>query len=168
MNNKLLLFLGSILILVGFFKPNINNIITVKPSNDLCVVESYVIDPPSDKNLLDNSQNIIDILRQSDDSTKNKDCLKLSSLYSDIAQLIELDNEDKVINDTASIRFANSLSGKMLRLNIKDKYPGLADASKALLVSEIGDNDIVLDDEVREKAVSAFRALSWAFYEGSK
>jgi hypothetical protein len=56
----------------------------------------------------------------------------------------------------------------MLRLNIKNKYPGLAEAAKVLVSSELGTDDVVLDEDMRAKAVNAFRALSWAFYEGSK
>ena len=108
------------------------------------------------------------ILQASDDSTRKSDSLKLSALYSDIATLVEIDGTDKIISDTASIREVNSLTGKMLRLNIKDKYEGLAESAKDLLVSSIGEDDVVLDDETRTKAVDAFRALSWAFYQGSK
>ncbi len=50
----------------------------------------------------------------------------------------------------------------------ENKYQGLADKAKDLLVSAIGEDDVVLDDETRNKAVDAFRALSWAFYQGSQ
>jgi hypothetical protein len=53
-------------------------------------------------------------------------------------------------------------------LDIKEKYPNLAEACRSLIVAAIGDDDITLNSEVREKSVEAFRALSWAFYEGSK
>lgn len=85
-----------------------------------------------------------------------------------MATLIELDGEDKVITDTLTIREANSLSGKMLRLNIKDKYPNLAEAAKDVIVAGIGDQDVALTPELRKKAAESFRALSWAFYQGSK
>lgn len=167
MQNRILLGIGILLIGLGIFKPNfiINNSI-VKP--ECSAVETYVIDAPADTTLIEKANNIIDILKKSEDSTRKNDCLKLSSLYSDMATLIELDNEDTVIKDTAAIKQANSLSGKMLRLNIKDKYPNLAESSRELVVSAIGDDDVVLDNELRIKAVNAFRALSWAFYEGSK
>ena len=117
---------------------------------------------------MEKAQAVTAVLKQSNDSTKKTDCLKLSSLYADMATLIELDNEDTVIKDTAAIRQANSLAGLMLRLNIKDKYPNLAKASREVIVSVIGDDDVVLDNELRSQSVNAFRALSWAFYEGSK
>lgn len=166
MQNKALLTLGVILLAFGLFKPTFN-LSTITTTNSI-TTESYVIDPPSADELLDKAKVIINILEQSDDSTKSTDCLKLSSLYSDMAKLIELDNEDTVIQDTSSIRQANMLAGKMLRLNIKDKYPNLAEAAKDLLVTAIGSDDIILDSNARSKAVDAFRTLSWAFYEGSK
>lgn len=85
-----------------------------------------------------------------------------------MATLIELDGQDKIIANTTAIREANSLAGKMLRLNVKDKYPNLAEAARDVIVYNIGEDDIVLDEETRDKAVQAFRALSWAFYEGGK
>lgn len=165
MKNNTILILGVALIAFGLFGKNLN-IDVVSPVNP--ALESYVIDPPSDDNLLEEAKKITAILKKSSDSTRKTDCLKLSSLYSDISTLIELDNEDKVITDTASIRLANSLSGKMLRLNIKNKYPGLAEASESLMEIGIGKDDVVLDDTLRDKGSESFRALSWAFYEGSK
>ena len=85
-----------------------------------------------------------------------------------MSQLIELDGDDQVINNTANIREANSLAGKMLRLNIKDKYPNLAEAAQDLLFFQLGNKDVKLDKELRSKAIEAFRALSWAFYKGGK
>lgn len=167
MNNKILLSIGLVLLAVGFFKPNLNFLNKISPTPSIAV-ENYVTDAPSDDDLLANARSIIGVLDKSDDSTKRSDCLKLSSLYADMAILIELDSDDAVIKDTAAIREANSLSGKMLRLNIKDKYPGLAEAAKDLLITAIGEEDVVLDEEARANATDAFRALSWAFYEGSK
>lgn len=162
--NKILLTIGCILIVCGIFKPNLTSLLS--PS---CPIQSnYVLDAPSDNDLLIKAKNIIDILQTSDDSTRPSDCLKLSSLYADMAILIELKDTEQIVNSTSAIREANILAGKMLRLNIKDKYPDLADSSKDLVIAAIGDNDVVLDDVSRARAVEAFRALSWAFYEGSK
>jgi len=165
MKNKIVLGLGIALVafgLIGKYSPS--NIL--KPT--VPAVENYVVDAPSDDTLLEKAQKVVSVLEKSDDSTKKSDCLNLSSLYSDMAILIELDGEDKVIPDTASIREANSLAGKMLRLKIKNKYPDLAEAAKELVVAAIGDDDVMLDEELRSKSADAFRALSWAFYEGSK
>ena len=166
MQNKVLLAIGAILVLFGLFKPDFSSVL--KPSNSVCSVESYVTDAPSDPTLLLKAREINDILQQSDDSTRKSDCLKLSSLYSDIATLVELDGEDQVVNNTNAIREVNTIAGKMLRLNIKDKYPNLAETAKSLVVAAIGDDDVALDDSLRTKSAEAFRALSWAFYQGSK
>jgi hypothetical protein len=168
MSKKLWLILGGVLIIIGIFKPDLSNLRLPVNSNPACVVENYVLDAPADSELLDKAKILSKILQASDDSTRKSDSLKLSALYSDIATLVEIDGTDKIISDTASIREVNSLTGKMLRLNIKDKYKGLAESAKDLLVSSIGEDDVVLDDETRTKAVDAFRALSWAFYQGSK
>lgn len=165
MKNKLVLAVGIALIGFGLFgKYSPTDIL--KPN--VPAVESYVVDAPSNEALLEKARSVISVLNKSNDSTKRLDCLKLSSLYCDMVTLIELDNNDKVIRDTASIREANSLAGKMLRLNIKNKYPNLAESCKEVLVVAIGEDDVVLDENMRKKACDAFRALSWAFYEGSK
>jgi|TARA_B100001094_G_C18191388_1_gene807482 hypothetical protein len=169
MSKKLWLILGGILIVIGILKPDLSNFNIRLPVNQpSCNLENYVIDAPSDTELLEKARAVSKILKQSDDSTRKSDSLKLSALYSDIATLIEIDGDDKIISDTASIREVNSLSGKMLRLDVKNKYQGLADKAKDLLISAIGEEDVVLDDETRNKAVDAFRALSWAFYQGSQ
>lgn len=163
MNNKFLVVLACVLILIGLTKPDISSFVPAPNNDSVCV-----IDAPSDDALLENSRSIVQIMKNSNDSTKRQDCMKLSSLYCDMSILIELDKEDTVIKDTGAIRQANILSGKMLRLNIKDKYPGLADAAKTLIGDSIGYDDVALDDDLRSKAVDAFRALSWAFYEGGR
>lgn len=166
MQNKALLGVGVVLLALGIFKPDLGSLLN--NANVTVPSVSCVVDAPSDDDLLQKSRVVIDILKSSNDSTRKSDCLKLSSLYCDMANLIQLDEDDKVISDTASIKEANSLAGKMLRLNIKDKYSGLAEAAKDVVVSGIGEDDVSLDDDLRQKAVESFRALSWAFYEGSK
>lgn len=165
-HNKLLLVIAGILLFIGIVRPDISSVVPGQPTNN--PVETVVIDAPSDVALLEKAEEITRILKKANHSTKSRECIKLSSLYADLATLIELDGEDLIIKDTNTIRTANSLAGTMLRLDIKDKYPDLAEANKNLLISAIGDDEIVLNTELREKAASAFRALSWAFYEGSK
>ena len=166
MQNKVLLTIGAVLVLLGFFKPDLGNILS--PSNNVSVVESYVVDAPSDTNLLNKARDIKEILQASEDSTRRSDALKLSSLYADIATLIELDGEDQIVKDTNAIRQVNSIAGNMLRVDVKDKYTNLAEAAASLIVAAIGDDDVILNDELRSKSAEAFRALSWAFYQGSK
>lgn len=168
MQNKLLLCIGAILVLIGFFKPDLTNItLPVNVNEPACSVENYVTDAPADESLLEKARDVTSIVQKSNDSTRKTDCLKLSALYADMATLIELD-DDKIIVDTSSIKEANSIAGKMLRLDIKDKYPDLAEAAKDLVNIGIGDDDVLLNPKLRTKAAESFRALSWAFYEGSK
>jgi hypothetical protein len=168
MQNKLVLFVGVVLVLFGIFKPDLSNLSLPVGGSTVCVTSNHVADAPANEALLNKARAITEVLLASDDSTRKSDCIKLSSLYCDIATLIELDKTDLVITDTSTIREVNSVAGKMLRLDIKDKYPNLAELAKDLVVTNIGDDDVILDEELRLKAVEAFRALSWAFWEGSK
>lgn len=164
MNNKLLLSVGVLLVLLGLFKPSIPSLLNNVSSST--TLEQYETNAPSNPELLEKSKKVIEILQSVNHSTKSYECQKLSALYYDLATLVELDNEDLVIKDTNGIREANGLAGKMLKLNIKDKYPNLAKASQDLVVSQLGDNDVVLDADLRKKAAECFKALSWAFYQG--
>lgn len=168
MKHKPLLLLGAILITIGVLRPNLGNIFDNSVVCPVVTGQTYVLDPPADVTMLTKAKKVRDILLESVDSTTTSDCLKLSSLYNDLSVLIAIDDDDTVITDTATIREANSLAGKMLNLNIKNKYPNLAQASRDVVITAIGDDDIILDQNTRTKAVEAFRALSWAFYEGSK
>jgi hypothetical protein len=126
-----------------------------------------VITPPADEKVRELCKPIIDALKDGS-SSRSKDGKRLSDLYFDLATLIELDGENEAVKTTEEIRQANSLSGLMLRLNIKGEYPGLTEASYNLLVSQIGDDIVPLDSNLRLKAVDTFRALAWACHEGSK
>lgn len=166
MNNRILLIFGLMLIAFGVFKPYIPNITT--PNKPSISIDNVVVDAPSDESLLAVAKDLVDICKESTDSTRHRDFLRLSSLYADLATLIELDEEETVVKDTGTIRLANSLSGTMLRMNIKGKYPNFAQKARLLVTTAIGDDEIALTPELREKSVDAFRALSWACYEGSK
>ena len=165
MKEKIALAIGALLILFGLFQPDLSNLIPTKPD---IVVTVPTVKAPSDEVLLEKGMVIVDILTDSNASGKREDCLKLSSLYRDMAVLIGLDGKDSVIKTTSAIREANILAGKMLRLDVDGKYEGLADAAGDLLASTIGKDEVVLNDDLRAKSVDAFEALSWAFYEGSK
>jgi hypothetical protein len=86
----------------------------------------------------------------------------------DLATLIELDGEDEVIRTTEEVRQANSLTGLMLRMNIKDKYKELSKSLNDVIVVGIGEDIIPLDADLRAKAAESFRALAWACSEGAK
>ena len=164
MNTKnLVLSLAALLIVVGLFKPDLSKFINPpKPSNNSVIV----VDKPSNPEILDECQEVIDALKT--DSDRKTDGVRLASLYNDLATLVSLDGEDLVLKNTEEIRQANKLAGAMLRLDIKGKYPKLAKATEKVIVSSIGDDSIMLDEKLRQGAVDGFKALSWACLEGSK
>jgi len=164
MNNKVLLVIGAVLLLIGLIRPNINLPINNPRPVDNTII---VVTPPETKELKEKCQFVIDVL-QNGSSDRKQDGKRLSELYSDLAVLIRLDGENEVVKTTEEIKQANSLSGVMLQMNIKDKYKGLSDATQAVILSELGDDIVPLDEELRGKAVKAFMALSWACLEGSK
>ncbi len=165
LNSKtLLLILAGVLIFVGLTKPDLKWPVKPKPS----VVDTIVVvTPPESKELREKCQSVIDVL-QNGSGDRKQDGKRLSELYSDLAVLIRLDGDKEVVKTTEEIRQANSLSGVMLQMNIKDKYEGLSEATQKVIVSEIGDDIVPLDEQLRGKAVQAFMALSWACLEGSK
>ena len=157
-NKKLLLVLGGGLILIGLLKPDLSSLLNNTSSADL------VISKPSNVELLDECEQVTLSLKNG-----NKyEAKRLASLYLDIADLIALDGEDLVIKNTDDIRQANSLSGTMLKLDLKGKYPKLAESAKALIVASVGDDNVPLTKDLRAKAVDGFKALAWACNEGSK
>ena len=160
MNNKtLLVILAVVLLFVGIFKPNLG---VVVPNNGPAPVVNVV--EPTDPELKTACLEVAQILQKG----RSSDAIRLSSLYSDIGDLIALDGENEVIKNTEEIRQANKLSGLLLRLDIKGKYEGLAEAAEKVIVTGIGSDDVSLDKELRNKAVTSFKALAWACKEGSK
>jgi hypothetical protein len=163
MNNKVLLVIGGLLLLIGLVRPNINfPINNPKPVDNIVVVT-----PPADEELKKTCQLVIDVLKAGP-SDRKQDGKRLSELYSDLAVLIRLDGENEVVKTTEEVRQANSLSGLMLQMNIKDKYDGLPEATNTVVLKQIGDDIVPLDEDLRDKAATAFMALSWGCLEGSK
>lgn len=158
MNKQLLLVLGLALIGIGLLKPNLSSILDAKP------VAPVSIAKPNNTDILDECEAVTRSIK----GISPYDAKRLASLYMDIANLIELDNENEVVKNTDEIRQANSLAGAMLRLNIKGKYPELPEKAKALIVACVGDDNVPLNSNLRTKAVEAFRALAWACNEGNK
>lgn len=165
MNTKnLLLMLAAILIVVGLLKPDLSNFINnFTPSNN---VVNVVVEKPTNAEILDECQEVIDALKA--DNDRKTDGSRLASLYNDLATLVSLDGEDLVLKNTEEIRQANKLAGVMLKLDIKGKYPKLAKATNSVIVSSIGDDSVMLDDKLRQGAADGFKALAWACYEGAK
>lgn len=150
----ILLVLGGLLILIGLASPNLGKLSILDNSN-----ATYI--KPSDPVLLQLTDPVISSLKGG-----GSDALALANLYNDIATLIEIDQD--IIKNTEEIREANRISGHMLNLGIKDKYPNLEESANKLVVSYIGDDNAALSLELRKKSVEAFRALAWACREGSK
>lgn len=163
MNKTFLMAIAGLLIVFGLVKPDVSQLFN-KPSNGDRIV---VVTPPSDPELKSVCEAVVSSLKNGG-STRIKDGLRLSDLYMDLSTLIELDGEDQVIKTTDDIRFANSISGPMLKMDIKGKYPTLAQDAYAVIVASIGDDNVPLDPELRSKAVEGFKALAWACVEGTK
>lgn len=161
-DNKIVLIVAGFLIVIGLTKIDIATVWSL-PSRHTDVME---LTAPADENVKKEAQDVIDLLKQSG-GDKN-DFKKLRDLSLDLARLIELDGADVVIKTTENIRQANSISGVMLRLDMKDKYKDLAKESKDVIVAAIGDDDVALTDELRNKAVDSFNGLAWAYNEASK
>jgi len=161
-SNTIILILAGILIAIGLLKPNFNQLVI--PNR--VVPNAVEIAAPTDENLFNAANKVIKAL--SNDADRKYDGKRLSELYLDIATLISLDGENVVIKTTEEIGQANALSGIMLKLDIKNKYPELASAAKEVIVAGIGDDNLELNPDLRNKAVESFKALAWACQEGSK
>jgi len=164
MNNKVLLLVGVVLLGIGFFKPDLPSIIPSigKPNTVVSVIE---VAEPTDPDLREKALKITEILSG---PNSKQDAAKLSQLWDDLASLIAMDAENEIIKTTAEIREANSVSGQLMNLKLKNQYEGLAETAKSILVDSIGDDNIIINEDIRNKAADAFRALSWGAYQGAK
>lgn len=165
MNNKVVLIIGAILIVVGVLRPDLSNFLP--NNNPPVVVASIDVEEPTDPNLLAQADKITAILRDGGEDRKT-DAMALAHLYKDIATLISLDQENIVVKTTSEVREVNSVAGTLMNLQLKGKYEGLATTAKALVVSVLGDDVATLNEENRENAVAAFEALAWGCYMGAK
>lgn len=161
MKDKLILGIGALLVLVSLTKTDLTTLFTSNNCINSTTIEA--IDNESQSLV----QPIIDILKNGSND-RREDGKRLASLFSDMAILIKLDGQDQIVTNTEEIKEANILSGKMLKLNLKDKYPNLALECSNYVTKMIGDDNVALDSELREKAVQAFKGLAWACNEGSK
>ena len=163
MNQKnILLGLAALLIVVGLLKPEFSNILG---PNKPVTVDVLELPAPTDEAVKKEADDVVALLKE---AGAKSDARRLRDLYIDLAKLVELDGEDEVIKSTEEIRQANSLAGVMLRLDIKGKYPDLAKETKEVVVTSIGDDQILLSKELRAKAVEGLNALAWACNMGSK
>jgi len=165
MNTKaLLLTLACSLIAIGLFKPDLGSLVNrPKP----VVIEVEELSAPTREGLRAKADEVVKVLKDGDTDRKI-DGKRLASLYVDLATLVSLDGEDEVIKNTEEIRQANKLAGTMLKLDMKNKYPKLAEACKAVIIEAIGDDSVALNKESRTQAAEGFKALAWACQQGAK
>ena len=135
------------------------------PSFPFTPVSDTLVIPEPNEELKKLAEPIIEALKNGS-SDRATDGYRLASLYKDMAILISVDKD--VIKTTEAIRQANILSAKLLNINLKGKYDGLADATNNLFREYVSSNAVALDDELRKKSTEAFNALAWGFLEGSK
>ena len=169
MNNKVVLAIGAVLIVVGVLRPDLSSLIPSNGGNDTPVVNvpEVVVEAPTEPSLKEVADELVKILKAGGED-RRVDGLNLAKLYSDIASLISLDLDNEVVKTTSEIREVNGVAGSLMNLKLKGKYPDFAQTAKKLVVTAIGDDIAVLNDETRSKAVDAFNALAWACYEGAK
>jgi hypothetical protein len=165
MNSKtLVLLIAALLIAVGLFKPDLGSLVN-RPQPDVVEVEELLA--PFREGLKTKADEVVKILKDGDLDRKT-DGKRLASLYVDLATLVALDGDDEVIKNTEEIRQSNRLAGTMLKLDMKNKYPKLGEACKAVIVEAIGDDSVALNKESRIQAAEGFKALAWACLQGSK
>ena len=169
MNNKVVLAIGAVLIVVGVLRPDLSSLIPSNGGYDTPVVNvpEVVVEAPTEPSLKEVADELVKILKAGGED-RRVDGLNLAKLYSDIASLISLDLDNEVVKTTSEIREVNGVAGSLMNLKLKGKYPEFAQTAKKLVVAAIGDDIAVLNDETRSKAVDAFNALAWACYEGAK
>ena len=63
---------------------------------------------------------------------------------------------------------SNNLPTREKPIDLKGKYPGLAEACDILVKKTVTTDAVNLDVELRQKAVIAFKALAWGCAEGAK
>lgn len=160
MNNKVLLIIAVALIGLGIMKPDWNWPVV---SIDTPVVIERELKPlkPNDKEVLELCNQVIEVLKNGDGNVK-LDAPRLRDFYLDLATIYQLDEKEGIIKTTEDIRNANSMAGHMLRMDLNKKYEGYNAACSAVVASQIGTKNIVLDKEIRTKAVQAFLYLAWA------
>lgn len=163
-NKKILLIIGCGLLGLGLFNklPWFNGD-PIRPNVSIDISD---IKSPSD-DVKKEALEVVQIFKNAGSSSRN-DAIKLRDLYLDLAKLISLDGEETVIKNTEEIRQANSIAGAMFRLDAKNKYPNLAQKAKDVVVSLVGEDQVNLSPELRNKAVEAFNVLAWACNEGTK
>jgi len=162
---NIVLLVGAVLVLVGFLKPDLSNIL---PNSGPATVDVMSLTEPTNSSLKKEADEIVVLLKTINAKSDIVKFRKLRDLYLDLARLVELDGEDTVIKTTDEIRQANSISGVMLRLDMKDKYKDLKKELNDIILKGIGDDSLNVSSELRTKSIDSFLALAWAINEGIK
>lgn len=163
MNNKIILAIAGLLIVLGLSKIDLN---FLRGNNNPTNIDVMELTEPTDELVKKEADEVVALVKSYGGS--KSDFKKLRDLMLDLGRLVELDGENEVVKNTEEIRQANSLAGIMLRLDIKGKYEDLGKESQDVMIAAIGDDNIPLSKELRPKAVGGFNALAWAYNEGSK
>jgi hypothetical protein len=164
MSKKILLVIIAIFIVLGLNRSNISLPIVNVPS--VIPVEELDIPEPSNSTLKTLAENVADKFKQGDDDRK-QDGYRLAQLYNDMSKLISLDDKP-IIKTTETIKEANVLAAQLLRIDLRGKYPGLAEACDKLVKEHVSGDSVALDKALRNKSVEAFQALAWGCLEGAK
>lgn len=151
MNKNILLIVGFIMIVFGLSKPNMS---TIVPNSTISTPVDSVLKQEAD-----------DVVKAASSKLSTKEAKDLRDLYIGLATLIKLDGDDKIVTSTDHIRQANSIGGRLLHLDLKGKYPELVKENNDIIVKAIGDDNVSLTGELRNKAFDAFMALAWAYNE---
>jgi len=160
---KFLLVVGALLVGWGLIGNRV--LLLINPNNPVSI-DAMELSEPTDPDVKKEADEVIALVKSYGGS--KSDFKRLRDLMLDLGRLVELDGEDQVVKNTDEIRQANSLAGPMLRLDMKNKYKDLKKESQDVIIASIGDDNIPLSKELRPKAVDGFKALAWAYNEGSK
>lgn len=163
MKNKTLLIIASVLIVLGLYRSDMISI-PLLPNSPAACCNADITEPESEE--LKVLASAVTATLKNGSADRVVDGYRLASLYSDMAILIALD--DNVIQNTTAIKEANVLAAKLLKIDLKGKYPGLAEACDILVKKTVTTDAVNLDVELRQKAVIAFKALAWGCAEGAK
>ena len=94
-----------------------------------------------------------------DDAVKDK--LLISDYFNQLANVVR--DDPGLIDTTEKFRRFNSTAGQInfAGQSLKDKYNGLGSAIDDLIKNAIGNENVELDKEKRDKLVNLLKAIAW-------
>tara|TARA_R100000008_G_scaffold84592_1_gene72411 strand:- start:681 stop:1160 length:480 start_codon:yes stop_codon:yes gene_type:complete len=89
------------------------------------------------------------------------DKIQISDYFNQVANVIR--DDPGFINNTQIVRRFNSTAGQInfAGQSLKDKYNGLGSAIDDLIKNAIGNENVELDKEKRDKLVNLLKAIAW-------